>query len=73
VNDTLRNLLHDLSQPLELCDESGRVVGRVFPTVDLSDYVPWEPEFNEDNLRRQEQAGEKRYTTAEVLARLEKL
>jgi len=73
VNETLRRLLHNLSQPLELCDESGRVVGRVFPTLELSQYEPWVPPFDEDDLRRQEQAGEKRYTTAEVLAHLEKL
>ena len=73
MNDTLWSMLHNLSQPLELCDEAGRVVGRVFPAVDLSEYQPWEPVFNEEELRRQEQANEKRYTTAEVLAMLEKL
>lgn len=73
VNETLRSLLHNLSQPLELCDEDGRVLGRVFPTADLSQYEPWEPTFSADELRRQEQANEKRYTTAEVLAHLEKL
>lgn len=73
VDATLRSLLHYLSQPLELCDESGRVLGRVIPTLDLSQYEPWEPSFSEDDLRRQEQTNEKRYTTAEVLAQLEKL
>jgi hypothetical protein len=73
VTETLRGLLHNLSQPLELCDEAGRVLGRVFPAADLSQYEPWEPTFNADELRRQEQSNEKRYTTAEVLAHLEKL
>ena len=72
VNETLRSLLHNLSQPLELCDEAGRVLGGVFPTADVSQYEPWEPKFREDDLRRQEQSNEKRYTTAEVLAQLEK-
>ena len=72
VNETLRSLLHNLSQPLELCDEAGRVLGRVFPTPELSQYEPWEPTFSEDDLRRQEHSNEKRYTTAEVLAQLEK-
>jgi hypothetical protein len=66
-------MLHNLSQPLELCDESGQVVGRVFPVVGLSEYQPWEPLFNEEDLRRQEQANERRYTTVEVLAYLQKL
>ena len=73
VNEALRGLLHNLSQPLELCDESGRVLGRVFPVLDLSQYEPWEPPFSEDDLQRQEQANEKRYTTAEVLAHVENL
>lgn len=69
---TMRSLLHNLSQPLELCDETGRVLGRLYPALDLSQYEPWEPSFSEEELRRQEQANEKRYTTAEVLAHLEK-
>lgn len=73
MNETLRSLLHNLSQPLELCDESGRVVGRVFPALDPSAYEPWEPVFTEDELRRQEQSNEQRFSTAQVLAELEKL
>jgi hypothetical protein len=69
----LRGKLMDLNEPLELCDESGRVLGRFFPTLDLSQYEPWEPSFSEEELQRQEQANEKRYTTAEVVAHLEKL
>jgi hypothetical protein len=73
LDATLREKLHNLTQPLELCDEAGQVLGRVFPTLDLSEYQPWEPSFSEEELQRQEQANEKRYTTAEVLAHLEKL
>lgn len=32
----LRAKLLNLTQPLELCDESGCVLGRVFPAIDLS-------------------------------------
>jgi hypothetical protein len=73
VTEALRSMLHNLSQPLELCDEEGHVLGRVFPALNLSQYEPWEPTFSEEDLRRQEQANEKRYTTAEVLAHLEHL
>jgi hypothetical protein len=73
MDEILRSKLHNLSQPLELCDESGRVVGRVFPAPDLSQYEPLEPQVSEEELNRREQANEKRYTTAEVLAHLEKL
>jgi hypothetical protein len=73
LDATLRSKLHNLSQPLELCDDSGRVVGRVFPTPDLSQCEPREPQVTEEELDRREQANEQRYTTAEVLAHLEKL
>jgi hypothetical protein len=73
VDEVLRSKLHNLSLPLELCDESGRVLGRVFPAVDLSQHEPLEPQVSEEELDRRERANEKRYTTAEVLAYLEKL
>ncbi len=73
LDDVLRSKLRDLAGPLELCDDSGRVVARVFPTADLSGYEPREPQVTEEELDRRERANEKRYTTAEVLADLEKL
>ena len=68
----LRAKLLNLSQVLELCDESGRIVARLFPTIDLSQYEPWEPPISEEELRRREEETES-YSTAEVLAYLEKL
>lgn len=73
LDEMLREKLHDLSQPLELCDRDGRVKGHVFPVLDLSQYEPCEPPITEEELQRLEQSKEKRYTTAEVLAYLEKL
>jgi hypothetical protein len=67
----LKGKLLNLSQPLELCDESGRVLGRVFPAPDLSSYEPLEPQVSEEELDCREQANEKCYTTAEVLAYLD--
>jgi hypothetical protein len=71
LDGVMRSKLHDLAEPLELCDESGRVLGRVFPTLDLSQYEPWEPPISEEELWRCEEETES-YTTAEVLAYLEK-
>jgi hypothetical protein len=69
VDADLRAKLLDLRQPLELCDGHGQVVAHLFPSIDLSDYEPWEPPMDEEELRRRE-ANERRYTTAEVLAHL---
>ena len=72
VDETLLSKLDNLSQPLELCDQSGRILARVFPMLDLSNYEPWEAPISEEELRRREQSDEW-YTTERVLARLKNL
>jgi hypothetical protein len=72
VDETLRNKLHNLSEPLELCDESGRVLARLTPLLDPSRYN-LEPQISQEEMRQRKQSKEKTYTTAEVLAHLEKL
>ena len=42
----------------------------VFGARVLFRFQPWEPDFDEEELRRLEQSNQKRYTTAEVLAHL---
>jgi len=69
----LKNKLLNLTEPLELCDEAGRVLARLFPAEDPAEYECWEPPISEEELTRRAQSNEKRYTTAEVLAYLEKL
>lgn len=67
--------LGSLTQPVELCDPSGHVVGKFYPQIDLSEWEPVdpnEPEVTDEELRRRVET-EPRYTTAEVLAYLEKL
>jgi hypothetical protein len=71
VDDTLRSKLHDLRVPLELCDGTGLVLARVVPILDPSKYT-LEPQISQEEVRRRRQSDEPRYTTAEVLAHLEK-
>jgi hypothetical protein len=73
VDPAMQSKLHNFSQALELRDPTGRVLARVFPAVDLSEYEPLVPQVSEEELDRREQANEKRYTTPEVRAYLEKL
>jgi len=70
VDATTRSKLHNLTEALELCDESGRLLATLFPAPDRSKL---QPQVSEAELRRREQSNEKRYTTAEVLAHLEQL
>ena len=73
LDPVMREKLCNLAEPLEICDEVGRVLARLTPVYDPAEYGPLEPQVSEDELHRRQQSNEKRYTTAEVLARLEKL
>lgn len=59
--------LHGITQSVQLCDTTGRVLGRFVPAIDMTEWEPVSPAASEEELDRREQAGEKRYTTAEVL------
>ncbi len=64
-------LIH-LTQSVELCDPSGLVIGRFVPLIDLSVWEPLSPDIGEEELERRANSTEQRFTTAEVLALLEK-
>jgi len=67
----LRKLL-EFKQPVEVCDQGGHVVGHFFPRLDPADW-DLEPEISEAEIERRSRSNEPTYTTAEVLAHLEKL
>ena len=64
--------LNQINRPVEICDPAGRVLGRFVPLIDSSLWEPISPAASEEELNRRELSNEKRYTTAEVLARLER-
>lgn len=72
VDNALRGKLLGLGQPAELCDESGRVLGRVLPAVNPADWEPVTPELSEPELQRREDEAES-FSTDEMLAHLEGL
>lgn len=69
VDDILRSKLGNLSEPLEFYDQSGRVIGHFEPASKAPRDT--EPTLSEEELARIEQ--EPDYSTAEVLAQLEKI
>lgn len=71
LDANLRSKLHNLAEPLELCDEEGRILARVTPVLDPAEFERVEPQLSAEELRRRKTSSEW-YTTAEVLARLEK-
>lgn len=73
LDSELRSRLFGLREPLELCDETGRVVAHVLPAFDPSLYEGLEPQINQEELQRRKQHKQQSYTTDEVLAHLESL
>jgi hypothetical protein len=71
IDDAIRAKLHDLSEPLVLCDQRGQVFGHFVPAVDLSHWEPISPAVSEEELDRRARSNERRYSTAEVMAHLQ--
>jgi hypothetical protein len=67
----MRKKLLNLTEPLDLCDETGRVLGTYIPLPTATDDDYGEPPISEEELRRISK--EPGYTTDEVIAYLESL
>ena len=73
LDAAMRSKLQDLRQPLDLCDESGKIIAHVIPALNPDDYEPVPPpELSAEELRKRKEAT-KWYTSAEVLKHLESL
>lgn len=72
VDQILLNKLGGLSQYMELCDDTGRVLAHVVPAANLEEYDLTVPAISEEELDRRE-ASEKWYTTEQVLDHLRRL
>jgi hypothetical protein len=57
---------------VELCDPSGKVLGRFTPAFNPSEWVPISDDVSEEELDRREQSTEW-YTTEQVVAHLKGL
>jgi hypothetical protein len=68
----LKEKLPNLDEPIELCDEEGHILALIRPVLSPTLYDR-EPRISEEELERRFAEPGKTYTTAEVLAYLEKL
>jgi hypothetical protein len=73
IDSQLREKLHNLIEPIELCDEAGRVLAHVTPSGGSSPEDEIEPRISEEEVLRRQQNKGRTSTTAEVLAYLETL
>ena len=67
IDPSFSNQLRGLTQPVELCDTSGQVLGRYIPEADERG-----PQITEEELRRRKQRGGSGRSLAEIMADLEK-
>jgi hypothetical protein len=67
VDPSLRNQLERLSEPAQLCDESGKVLGQFVPRPKSGGFI--ESPISREELERRKQSTE-RHTTQEVLRHL---
>ena len=72
LDAALASKLHELYTAAELCDPSGKVVGRFEPVFDPAKWEPLGPQVSEEELDRRAKS-DKWYTTEEVLAHLRSL
>jgi hypothetical protein len=71
IDQEMRGKLLDLNQRLELCDESGRLLGYFNPVVDPSMYESVDSQVSAEELDRRSREGGGR-PLADILADLEK-
>jgi hypothetical protein len=73
LDSVLREKLHNLTEPLELCDEAGQVLAHLTPAISPSRYQAAEPQISKEELLRRRQNKGNTSSTSEVLAYLETL
>jgi hypothetical protein len=73
VDSSLPDKVAVLTEPAEFCDATGRILGRYFPQPNPETHEGLEPPFSRKELAERRKLEGKTYTTAEVLAYLERL
>jgi hypothetical protein len=68
----LRTKLLNLSQPLALTDEAGKVLAHVWPQLDSSKIEPADSPHDEAELCRREQSNEPRFSLQQMMEHLRK-
>ena len=72
IDEEMRDKLLSSGEIVELCDESGRVLGMVLPQQDnpLEGWTPITPDFTEEELQRRCESEGPTISTQELIARL---
>jgi hypothetical protein len=72
VDANLQKLFLNFTKPLDLCDESGLVLGKLIPVASDIDADDWTPEVTDEELEEEINSGDG-YSTEELIAEIKKL
>lgn len=75
VGAEVRKLLLDFTTPVELCDESGCILGKMIPIKPdsgESDWIDLTPDLTDEELEKEIDSGEG-YSTQELIAEIKRM
>jgi hypothetical protein len=75
IGDEIRRVLLNFSKPLELCDESGSILGKLIPArpdIDADDWIDLTPDITDEQLEKEIDSGEG-YSTQELIAEIKRM
>jgi hypothetical protein len=75
VDKEMRKVLLNFTKPLELCDESGSILGKLIPAkpdITEDDWIDLTPELTDEELEKEIDSGEG-YSTQELIAEIKKM
>jgi hypothetical protein len=75
VDAELRKTLLNFSKPLELCDESGSILGKLIPArpdIADDDWIDLTPDLTDEELEKEIDSGEG-YSTQELIAEIKRM
>jgi hypothetical protein len=76
IDAELRKVLLNFTKPLELCDESGSILGKLIPTKPISgaeDWIDLTPDDTDEEIQRAIDSGEETYSTQELIDEIKKM
>ena len=76
VDAQVRKVLLNFTKPLDLCDESGSILGKLIPTKpDMAedDWIDLTPDETDEEIQRAIDSGEETYSTQELIDQIKKM
>jgi hypothetical protein len=76
IDPEVRKVLLNFTKPLDLCDESGSILGKLIPTkpiTDTDDWIDLTPDETDEEIQRAIDSGEETYSTDELIGQIKKM